>query len=532
MLVSLARYAGGTGAYVLFTGRTSETLAQKKSTENSVVETNSGKVRGKRIDGVYSFRGIPYGASTAGPNRFRPPRKPEAWAGVRDALENGKIAPQVPSPGGTGPLSWRNEIPSLPQGEDCLVLNVFTPGVNDGRKRPVMFWCHGGGYRYEAGSLREFDGSHLARRGDMVVVSITNRLNIFGFLDLSVIDPANYPDSTNLAMQDVRMALEWVHENITNFGGDPGRVMVFGQSAGGGTVNTLLAMPSAQGLVHRAAVQSGANFRAISREDALKTTETVLAGLGLKRNQLDQLHSLPVDRLLAVAFGRDRAGAMRLTPVIDGKILPEQPFDPRAPEVSANVPIIVGSTGTETTYFIGAGDPSVFSLDEAGMRARLKRIVGESTESLIELYRRSRPGASASDIFFAITTDRQMRLPSITEAERKAAQKKAPAFMYLLTWETPVEEGKWKSPHRIDLPFIWDNVDTAADIVGTGPQLQPLADKMSSAWTAFAHTGNPSTSKLKWPAYTATDRATMIFDNQSRVINDPKKEERIAISKI
>ena len=495
-----------------------------------IVETKHGKLRGLVRNGVYTFRGIPYGASTGGRNRFMAPREPESWAGVRDAFTNGKIAPQIVPAVGSGPLMWRQQLRESVQGEDCLSLNLFTPGIHDGRKRPVMFWCHGGGgYSYGAGSLSEFDGNNLARRGDVVVVSITHRLNIFGHLDLAGIGGEEYADSANVGILDIRAALQWVRDNIERFGGDPGNVMMFGQSGGGDKVSALCAMPSAKGLFHKAAVQSGSTFQTLLHDASTKTAESVLAKLGLRADQLHELQNIPPDRLLSAIAAAPGERPLRFGPVVDGRVLPVRPFDPAAPEVSADVPMIIGTTATETTYMIGATDPAVFQLSEADMRMRLKKIAGDSSEGLIDLYRKNRPQASPSDIFFAITTDRQMRRSAILQAERKAASGHAPAYMYLMAWKTPVEGGKWRSPHTVEVPFVWDNTNESASLVGRGPELRPLADKMSGAWLAFAHTGRPSTSDLKWPAYTASQRATMIFDNRCEVVNDPDKKERLAI---
>jgi para-nitrobenzyl esterase len=497
--------------------------------EGPAVETTSGKIRGVIQAGTHTFRGVPYGASTAGSNRFMPPRKPEPWAGVRETFQNGPTAPQLGAP--PNALILNHKEPAL-QGEDCLVINVFTPGVNDGRKRPVMVWLHGGGFASGAGSAHSFDGTYLARSGDVVVVSVNHRLNIFGYLYLAAAGGDKFADSGNAGLLDVVAVLEWVRDNIALFGGNPGNVTLFGQSGGGLKISTLLGMPPAKGLFHKAIIESGSALKGISREEASKTTERILAKLGLQASQVEELQKLPIERLLSAIDNRGSAPGtvpFNLAPVVDGRALPRDPFDPTAPEMSADVPLIIGSVNTEGTFFTPPDSP-LFTLDEAGMRTRLMPRFGEGTDKLIELYRKEMPNASPSQIYFLINA-----FPSaaITQAERKSAQGKAPVFMYLFTWETPVEGGKRHSPHTIELPFVFNNVLEQPEEVGNGPDLQPLADKVSGAWTAFARTGNPNAAAaLKWIAYTANERATMIINNEWKLVNDPRHDVRLIMNNL
>jgi para-nitrobenzyl esterase len=494
--------------------------------EGPVVETASGKVRGVIQAGTHTFRGIPYGASTSGSNRFMPPRKPEPWTGVREAFQNGPTAPQLGGP--PNALILNHKEPAV-QGEDCLVMNVFTPGV-DGRKRPVMVWLHGGGFATGAGSAHSFDGTFLAKSGDVVVVSVNHRLNIFGYLYLADAGGEKFADSGNVGLLDVVAALGWVRENITRFGGNPDNVTLFGQSGGGLKISTLLAMPPAKGLFQKAIIESGSMLKGIPREDAAKTTDRVLAKLSLQPNQVDDLQKLPIQRLLSAIDNRGSAPGtppLNMAPVVDGRALPHDPFDPSGPEISAEVPLIIGSVNTEGTFFTQPDSP-LYSLEETEMHTRLAQRYGENADKLVELYRKEMPSASPSQIYFMINA---FPKTAITQAERKVAQGKAPVYMYLFTWETPVEGGKRHSPHTIELPFVFNNVLEQPEEVGNGPELQPLADKMSSAWASFARTGNPSTAIApKWLAYSAEERATMIIDNEWKLQNDPRHEVRLIMS--
>jgi len=490
----------------------------------AVVDTTGGKVRGVVTNGVQVYRGIPYAASTAGSNRFMPPRNAEPWTGVRDSFQNGHSSPQVaPAPGAIG---WGLR-GSAAQGEDCLVLNVFTNGVNDGRKRPVMMWIHGGGYTYGSGSSLGYDGANLARAGDVVVVCINHRLNIVGHLYLGAAG-AEYADSGNVGMLDIVASLQWVRDNIARFGGDAGNVTIFGQSGGGGKVSTLLAMPSAKGLFHKAIVESGSTLKQMTKDEAQKTTDRVLTTLGLKIGQVAELQKLPLQTLLAAmgGGGAPAGGAgMRFGPIVDGDALPRDPFDPDAPEVSAEVPMIIGTTETEGSYF---APPELLSLDETAVRSRLRERLGADGDRVFDLFRKTRPAATPSELYFTISA-----FPSNAhlQAERKAAQRKAPAFLYQVRWRTPVEGGRRLSPHCIEIPFAMQNHWQLPEMVGTGPELQPLADKVSGAWVAFAKTGNPSHAGIpKWPAYNASDRPTMHMNNEWRVVNDPDRDERLALT--
>ena len=410
-------------------------------------------------------------------------------------------------------------------------MNVWTPSLRPADKRPVMFWLHGGGFITGSDGRSWFDGSNLARKHDVVVVGINHRLNIFGYLYLAQLGGPKYANSGNVGMLDAVLALQWVRDNIANFGGDPGNVTIFGQSGGGYKVSTLLAMPMANGLFHKAIVESGSALRAIPAEAATASAQKFLEHLGLKPNQTDQLQQMSMEKLLTAMHEVTTNGGLPLGPVVDGRSLPRHPFDPTAPEISASIPMLIGTTATENTLLIGGPDPATFSLDEISLRTRLKALfkTGDAEiESLIAAYRKDQPGASPSLVFFTATSDRSLRMEAITQAERKLAQHAAPAYLYLFQWQTPVLGGRLHTPHTMEINFAYDNIAKAPTLLGTGPDLQPLADKVSGAWTAFAHTGNPSQKALRWPAYDIVDRPTMVFNDECKVVNDPAKEARLA----
>lgn len=494
--------------------------------DKPVATTGYGKVRGITSDGVHTFKGIPYGASTAGSGRFRPPQPPAPWTDVREAIAFAPMCPQVTNP--LPPLfsSWTFD---KDMSEDCLALNIWTPGLNDGRKRPVMVWFHGGDFSSLSGSRNVFDGTNLARKGDVVVITLNHRLNLFGYLYLAQLVP-DLPDSGHAGLLDLIAALRWVRDNVTAFGGDPGNVTIFGQSGGGAKVTCLMAMPEAAGLFHRAIVQSGSYYlKAMDPDAGTMQARQLLAALGIQPGDARQLLSLPVDALVAgLAQASKTAPAPNFRPVADGRALPAGPWAPDAPAVSAQVPLMVGTVATEMTLLTGARDKSTFTLDDAGLRQRISAwFAPDDVDRVISTMRAAQPHATPSDLFFAIDTDRTMRNGAWQQAERRAAQHGAPVWLYEVDWQTPVDGGKWKSPHSIELALVFDNVAKSASMVGTGPEPQRVADQMSASWLAFARSGNPNSPAVpNWPAYEADKRATMVFDVQSKVVNDWRGDER------
>ena len=484
-----------------------------------VVNTISGKIRGTVENKVSAFRGIPYGAPTGGVRRFLPPAKPEAWTSVLDTVEWGPEAPQGPH---TEIPEVAATIPKQGISEDCLHLNVWTNSLNG--RRPVMVWLHGGGFTSGSGSYSMYDGGNMARKHEVVTVTLNHRLNSFGFLYLAEIGGEKYAHASNAGMMDIVAALEWVRDNIEKFGGDPKNVTIFGQSGGAGKVSTLLAMPSAKGLFHRAIIQSGANIRGVSRATATKSAQTLMAKLGAKT--ADDLQKIPMDDLVKATLGTQ---GLNLAPVVDEHTLPGGPFDPTAPAISAEIPVLIGSTEYEVNFFPNTRfDP----IDDAGLHGAVKqntRASDTDVDKLIAIYKKGRPNVGNVELGQIIASD-NFSARVTTEAELKSMQK-APVYVYYFTWKSPVRGGKLKAFHTLEIPFVLENVDNAKSMTGTGEDRYPLEDKMSSAWAAFARSGNPNHKGLpNWPAFKTDVRATMIFDNECKVVNNPHGEERVALA--
>ena len=489
-------------------------------TSGPVAKTKYGAVRGLTAGQIKVFKGVPYGADTA-TTRFMLPAPPKPWAGERDAVKYAARAPQVDGDAREGTNLFKSWVIPQQTSEDCLYLNIWTPGLRDGKQRPVMFWIHGGGFASGSGASNGTDGTRLAQRGDVVVVTVNHRLNIFGHLYLGALS-AEYADSGNVGQHDLIAALRWVRDNIEEFGGDPDNVLVFGESGGGAKICALMAMPSAQGLFHRAVVESGPMVWGVPVERATQSARLALAAMQIAPNKLGPLQTSTTEQLLK-AYGKLAAeGATRsLAPVVDGRGLPQHPFEPAA-AVSAKVPLLIGFNRTETTFVLSGTDN--FNLDWRGLPERLKPHVGDADlQEVITRYRNIMPKASASDLFFEITTQIMMTRNAVLVADRKAAQKAAPVWMYEVSWATPVDGGKWRSPHMLEIGLVFDNVAKSESLYGPATAAaQRMADLMSESWIAFARSGNPAIGTLPaWPAYDAARRAVMRFDMHSTVAFNP-----------
>ena len=484
----------------------------------AIAETEYGTVAGYQENRVYIYKGIPYAKA----ERFMPPQPVAKWEGIRSSRAYGPTCPQGKRAGwyhdeSAFAFDWNDGFPD----EDCLRVNIWTPGLKDGKKRPVMVWLHGGGYAAGSGQeLPSYDGSNLAKNGDVVVVTLNHRLNALGFLDLSAFGD-KYAKSGNAGLLDLVAALQWVNKNIASFGGDAQNVTIFGQSGGGGKVSTLLATPSAKGLFHKAIIQSGSMLRTMEATYSRRIGTAVVEELGLKPSQLDQLQTIPYEKLLAagetaikkVKEQAEKEGISSFifgwAPTVDGDVLPAQPFDPQAPAQSKDIPVMIGTTLHEFT--MSTYVPAYRTITKEKAVEILKQKYGEKTDDFLIAFEKAYPYYEPKDL---LDVDVIFRPGAVEQARLKSAQQGAPVYMYLFTWESPVMNGSLRSTHCMEIPFVFDNVTRHASMTGGSGKAQILAQKMSSAWINFARTGNPNHESLpQWDPYTAQKGATMCFDN-------------------
>ena len=519
------------GAGLVFGSLPLVSLAQdmRLTTVGGTARTTAGRVRGLIKDGVQQFWCVPYGAPTSGANRFMPPQKPASWTGVRDHFQITFAAPM--EPGGTEPSPVVTALNRLtPQSEDCLTVNVFTPAL-DKKRRPVMVWMHGGGFSAGSGNYLLYDGTNLAKKEDVVVVTVNHRLNIFGFLHLADIGGEKFAGATNAGIQDLTASLQWVHDNIEQFGGDPARVTIFGQSGGGGKTTTVMAMPQAKGLFHRAIAQSGSAFRGVTADEASEAAERFLAKLGLRKDQLDRLQQMDFRQIQAAYHVQQPIPRLGTGPVIDGRILPRHQWDPTAPSYSATVPLLAGSVENENGW-IG---PPPFELADDELQKRITtRLAGNDAaegQKLLALYKLLHPTTRNQMLWLQAESDDTRRWSAQQLCRLKAEQGTAASYLYYFDWQSPVHDNRMGAYHTLDIPFVFYNMDIGASMTGSDQARYQLGHVMSAAWGAFARTGDPNHADLpRWPRFDPATLPTMVFGAKVQVANDPNREERLALA--
>ena len=505
---------------------------------DAVVETDLGSVKGYIGRGIYIFKGIPYGEDTSGANRFTLAKKPKPWTGMRSCMSFGKACPQAPRTDGDE-STWMFEWDDSVTGEDCLHLNVWTPAINDNKKRAVMVWIHGG--VYATGSSQQIpcnDGENLSRRGDVVVVSLNHRINLLGFMNFEKYGE-QFRHSANISQLDIVAALEWVKVNIANFGGNPNLVTIFGQSGGGGKVTYLLAMPCAQGLFHRAIIESGSNPHNFPASHSEKLTDYILEDLQIAASRIAEVQSIPYDKLKAATDlaalrlrremppswpgGLRQSGSdLQWEPVVDGSGIPSPAYYPSAPETAKNVPVMIGSTLNE--FVNGVDHPEYESLTWDELRERVEKALPGTGDEAIRIYRHNSPKASPFDIWSQMNATTAMRRNAVEIAKRQSAQ--GTAFNYQFRWKTPVLDGRPRAFHGLDMPFVFDNTDHPPTMTGGGDDARALSAKVSDAWIAFAKTGNPSHPGLpKWEAVKGDRVPVMWLDNECELKVNPDDDE-------
>ncbi|NMB06709.1 MAG: carboxylesterase/lipase family protein, partial [Bacteroidales bacterium] len=478
--------------------------------QNPVVETTAGDVSGSVNDSVYAFLGIPYAKA----DRFMPPQDPDAWDGVRECTDFGPVARQI--------VPWYPD--SVQNEKELFSVNVWTQGVNDGKKRPVLLWLHGGGFHTGASNDPMTYGEAMARKGDIVMVSVNHRLNILGFLDLSACGE-KYAQSANVGMLDIVKALEWIRNNIESFGGNPADVTIVGESGGGGKVGTIMCMPAAQGLFHKAIIQSGTLLNTMTKETSQQLGLAVLEQLGLTPEEVAKLDTIAYADLvkagneaIAKISGPRRPGSPTMfgfAPSADGVVLLQQPFSPGFAEISKDIPVMIGSTLNEMMP-VAYGEKEL-TLEQA--KERLVKIYGNKTDQYIELFAKAYPDYTPQDL---LSIDTVFRPYTIRTADARAEESSAPLYVYFLAWKSQVDNASKGSFHGLDIPLAFNNVDLRADWTGNTEEAWALADKMSSAWLNFVKGANPNVEGVlpEWEPYTAENGVTMYFDNECRIVNN------------
>ena len=504
----------------------------------AVTQTEYGKVRGYVLRGIYHFLGMPYGADTSGANRFMPPQKPKPWAEVSPALWWGNSAPQVMENRYENKYaSFRDHWNYDDVSEDCLRINVFTPGINDGKKRPVLFWIHGGGFVNGNGIEQDgYNGENFARFGDVVFCSINHRLGPLGFCNLASVGGDKFAASGNVGMLDIVAALEWVRDNIANFGGDAANVTIMGQSGGGAKVCTLTAMPSAKGLFHKAVVLSGASRKSGEKTYSENLGAAVVKEAGLTSGDLAKLQTMPWKEFYAAATRAQQAMAKTgvrgggFSPVLDGKILPQHPFYPAGSPTAADIPMIISSVQNEQSP--SWADPSLESItidqvvEKVKARAGFGAGFGDKAKEIVESYQKAFPGRKPVEIWSLVSSNRE----SVVELADVKSKQPAPVYVNWFTWQPPLFDKRLRAFHCVDISFWFYNTDLMLTHTGGGPVPRALSTKMAGALLQFMKTGEPNGANLpEWPKYTAGQGQTMIFDNTCEAKNDPDRDARKAL---
>jgi len=495
-----------------FTACKSESETPKAS--DLVVQTTNGEIKGSLNDSVYAYKGIPYAQA----ERFMPPKAPESWDEVRETTEFGPVARQV--------VPWYPD--SVQSEKELFSLNVWTRGIKDTKKRPVMVWLHGGGFFVGASNDPMTYGEALAKKGDIVVVSVNHRLNILGFLDLSAYGD-QYAQSANVGMLDIVKALEWTKENIASFGGDPNDVTIVGESGGGGKVGTLMCMPAAKGLFNKAIIQSGTLINAMTQEKSQALAAKVLEKLNITPEEIKKLDTLNYKALVkagneAIAeMGGARTpgsqGMFGFAPSADGDVLLQQPFSPGFAEISKDIPVMIGSTLNEMMP-VAYGNKTL-TLEQA--KDTLAQEYGDRTDEYVAKFEKAYPDYSPQDL---LSIDKTFRPYTIRTADARAKESSAPVYAYFLAWKSPVEDYSKGSFHGLDIPLAFNTVDLRPDWTGESEEAWALADKMSSAWINFVKTANPNVPGVipEWEPYTSENGATMYFDNESKIVYNHDRE--------
>jgi para-nitrobenzyl esterase len=494
-----------------------------------LVQTAFGEVQGLRMDEIDVFRGIRYAANTRA-TRFQPPQPPTPWADIADASEFGDSCPQAVRAGSTGLFESFRADPEPGMSEDCLFLNVWTPSAThmpEGSNRPVLVWFHGGGFSTGSGSSRAYDGTRLAQRGDVVVVTVNHRLNVFGYMALADFGE-QFAASSVAGVLDMVLALEWIQANIAEFGGNPDNVMIFGESGGGAKVSTLLATAKAEGLFHKAVMQSGVLTKFPPADTAKEAASEVVTRLGLDAESIQEILTLPTDAILEASQGTLAGRA----PTIDGEVLTRHPFFPDAAPSGRRVPLMLGTNRTENSLWIVPSRPDLLELTwETLPEAISAALPSHNAETVIKGYRDIAPDLSATDLYLEATTDARWLEGHVLKSEIRVASNAAPTYVYLFDWDTPVDGGIWRSPHAVEIAFVFDNVALAPSMVGQGETQQLVADVMSETWLAFARTGDPNNALVPyWPAYDLSTRPVMVLNASPQLVPDARGAQRRLVS--